>query len=300
MDKKFIDIAVLNKLFDKNINLTKFLHKKYNNMSEEQIIETIYDVQTGSYIEWAMKNPQIQRNYCKEIVEIIDSMKEKSFANYLDAGVGELTTLCDITSKIKKKVSSIYVCDLSWSRLFAGLKFSKKYKNIKHKIKPFCSDMKCLPLPDSSIDLVTTHHSIEPNFMNVDLVVKELFRVAKKKILFFEPCYQFNSVAGKKRMNTHRFVKDLEPYIKKNGGSLIKKIKIENPFNPLNATACYVIELKKKRRNRNITFTFPGENFSLIKKNNFYLSNHFGVSFPILKDIPILRKENAILSSIIC
>ena len=185
MDKKFIDIAVLNKLFDKNINLTKFLHKKYNNMSEEQIIETIYDVQTGSYIEWAMKNPQIQRNYCKEIVEIIDSMKEKSYANYLDAGVGELTTLCDITSKIKKKVSSIYVCDLSWSRLFAGLKFSKKYKNIKHKIKPFCSDMKCLPLPDSSIDLVTTHHSIEPNFMNVDLVVKELFRVAKKKNTFF-------------------------------------------------------------------------------------------------------------------
>ncbi len=300
MDKKFIEIALLNKLFDKKINLTKFLNKKYKDISEEQIIETIYDVQTGSYIKWAMKNLKIQRNYCEEIVEIIDSMKEKSFVNYLDAGVGELTTLCDITSKIKKKVSTIYVCDLSWSRLFTGLKFSKKYKNIKNKIKPFCSDMKCLPLPDSSIDLVTTHHSIEPNFMNVDLIVKELFRVAKKNLLFFEPCYEFNSAAGKKRMNIHKFVKDLEPYIKKNGGSLIKKIKIENPFNPLNATACYMIELKKKSQRKKIKFTFPGENFSLIKKNNFYLSNHFGVSFPILKDIPILRKENAILSSIIC
>ena len=38
-----------------------------------------------------------------------------------------------------------------------------------------------IPLPDSSIDLVTTCHVIEPNKTGASKIIKELYRITKKK-----------------------------------------------------------------------------------------------------------------------
>ena len=83
------------------------------------------------------------------------------------------------------------------------------------------------------------------------------------------------------------------------GGVIIRKYKIVNTINTLNPTVCYIISPPKKQGVNKIFFTIPGTNFKLKKFNNFYHSASIGLTFPILNKIPILKIDNAIISSLL-
>lgn len=94
------------------------------------------------------------------------------------------------------------------------------------------------------------------------------------------------------------YIKGIEKEATKLGG-VVKSIKlIKNIDNPLNPTACYVISVKKKYIHKNISkFTVPGSDYKLRKINNFMISKDTGLSFPVLKGIPILKPDLAIIST---
>lgn len=296
---KYTDIVQAKKIYKKKKNVTEHLrnqHNVKNNTSE--IIEIAYDLQAGSYIENTNKNRVNQ----EKIAAVMASELNKFLfpqSTLLDVGSGELTNLTLIINKLKN-IRKVFAFDISWSRIFKGIKFFKdNTKNKTNLLHPFVADIKSIPLASNSIDIITSCHALEPNGKSLNLLLKELFRVAKDKLILFEPSYELNSKEGKRRMEKYGYIKGIEKEAIKQGG-IVENIKlIVDPANTLNPTACYVISVNKKKYGyqKIPKFTIPGSDFELKKSDNFMISKDAGLSFPILKRIPILKSELAILST---
>ena len=296
---KYIDLISAKQVYKNNLNVTDYL-KKYlkvkNNNSE--IIEIAYDLQAGSYIESTIKNWAYREKFTAELASELNKFL-LPHSTLLDIGSGELTTLTLTLNKLKV-LHKVFAFDISWSRIYKGLKFFKdNSKNESTLFCPFVADIKSIPLASNSIDIITSCHALEPNGGNLNILLKELFRVAKDKLVLFEPSYELNSKKGKLRMEKLGYIKGIEKEVKKLGG-IMENIKlIEDPVNSLNPTTCYIISVNKNSYDlqTNQKFTVPGSDLELEMNDNFMISKDTGLSFPILKNIPILKSELAILST---
>ena len=296
---KYTDIVEAKKIYKKKQNVTEHLRKQYNvKNNSSEIIEIAYDLQAGSYIENTIKNRTNQEKTSALIASELNKFLLPR-STLLDIGSGELTNLTLILNNLNK-IRKVFAFDISWSRIFKGVKFFKD--NSKHKINllyPFVADIKSIPLASNSIDVITSCHALEPNGRNLNLLLKELFRVAKDKLVLFEPSYELNSKEGKNRMKKLGYIKGIEKEVVKLGGKVNNIKPIKNSANSLNPTVCYVISVNKKiyGLKNNQKFTVPGSDLELKMKDNFMISKDTGLSFPVLKKIPILKNDLAILST---
>ena len=64
----------------------------------------------------------------------------------------------------------------------------KKYLHLEKQknVKLFTADMKNIPLPDNSIDIVFFCHALEPNHGNEKQIIKELFRITRRYVILIE------------------------------------------------------------------------------------------------------------------
>ena len=297
----YINIQEAVEVYKRGENLTRFLKKKYqNDVSLSNIIEISYDIQAGNYIINTLKNKDILQPYWSEMAGLItDYMPDMN--TILDVGAGELTTLCGVTDALPKKPTQVFAFDISWSRLTKGLSYvSEHYPSQRNNLNLFCSDIASIPLPSSSIDLVVSSHALEPNGGQEDALMSELVRVAKHKLMLFEPCYEINSDEGKAYMDLHGYAKDLDGAIKRAGGFLVDKIMIKNVWNSLNPTVCYIVEVNKECTTENVDYTLPGTDYYLRRIKDWLVSDEAGMSFPILGELPILRSKSAVVSTALC
>ena len=162
----------------------------------------------------------------------------------------------------------------------------------------FVADIKEIPLHGKCIDVVTSSHALEPNGRNLVLLLKDLFRITKRKLILFEPSYELNSKEGKDRMDSLGYIKNIEAEVEKLGGKVTDIIPICEVSNPLNPTACYVIEppTVKSVTLDSPVYCVPGTDFKIENNGSFLLSKDTGLLFPILDGIPILRTNSAILA----
>jgi hypothetical protein len=132
----------------------------------------------------------------------------------------------------------------------------------------------------------------------------ELFRVTRKKIILFEPCYEISTMEGKLRMDALGYIKGIDHVVEGLGGKVVDKIIINNPINPLNQTVAFIIvppdsdELHESN-NKDI-FSTPGGNYQLIRRDNFYYTPVAGLVYPIILNIPVLKNDNLVLATILC
>ena len=295
---KFIDLKDVRKIYKNKKNITEWLKKKFRKThNTSEIIEIAYDLQAGTYIKFAKSNLKYFKLYTKELSKILDD-HVISNNSLLDIGTGELTTLTYLLNYMIKKPSKVYAFDLSWSRLIKGKNFFKKnIKNKKIRLSLFSADMELIPLHSKCIDFIISNHALEPNGGNLENLLSELFRVAKKKVILFEPSYELNSIKGKQRMDKLGYIKNINSVVSKLGGQLIDFIPIKQALNPLNPTACYVISpprIKIKKMSK-IIFSIPGTDYPLKKEFDFYVSKETGLAYPIFKGIPILKNSSKIL-----
>ena len=296
----YLDLKKAKMAYQKGENVTEFLRSEFNVQSNtSEIIEIAYDLQAGSYIESCIENIESATNYAQVLSSLLEPHIFKE-CSILDVGAGELTTLSLIANQLDQRVSEIHAFDISWSRLWHGLEFWQNTVTRKDlDLLPFVADMKQIPLASKSIDLVTSNHALEPNGANLETLLSEIFRVCKKTCVLFEPSYESNSAAGKERMDSLGYIKGMEEKIKLLGGKLIDFHLISKPINPHNPTACFVIEppLQNFSTTSFNKFSVPGTNFLLERENDFMISTDTGLAFPILKKIPILKKDSAILAT---
>ena len=277
------NIKFLKKLYLNETNINQYLRKK-TNLSEKEIIKLSYDVQSGSYVK--------NYNYFKSKKVLSQVIKEINSTNYkslMDFGCGELTNFYTLIDNIKTKNKIFVANDLSFSRILIGKKFLKKKKK-KIQLNLFSNNSIRIPLPDNSIDIVTSCHALEPNKNNAHKILKELWRISKKKLILLEPNNQLGDKLIKKRFEKHNYILDLEKKIKK----ITLKYKIINNkfnFNPTNPASIFILE-KNSNKNNNFNFLNPKDNNDILKKKlNFYYSQKTGEVFPILDDIVIFNKN---------
>ena len=217
-----------------------------------------------------------------------------------------MTTLSFVLDNLSVSPSQVIGTDISWSRLRLGLDFVDGYfEEDPPPIRAISCEMGSLPFSSKSVDVTISNHALEPNGLDVASVMKELFRVTKNHLVLFEPYYEGSSQEVKNRMDHHGYFKGIEKIVEDLGGSIEKITRLENPLNPLNPTHCFVVAPPAAKagtegdssRFAGENLTVPGTDSPILLREGFYHSSFFGLCFPILEGIPILRLNRSIFAS---
>ncbi len=281
-------------------NVMDYLRHKHGiDHNNSEIIELSYDLQAGSYAKSTELHIQERMDYAKLMSEYIRPHLNGA-TSLLDVGTGELSTISLLANHLDEN-TSVFAFDISWSRLFKGQKFWNKWnKNKTLELNLFVADMKEIPLLDNSVDVVTSNHAIEPNGECLKQILSEIFRVCSQVCVLFEPSFELNSAEGKARMAKHGYIRNLQRESEALGGTVLSIELFPLTHSKLNPTACYVIAPPKHSKmsiNSRNHFSAPGTNLPLTPIDNFLYSEDMAVAFPILKNIPLLRSEKAILAT---
>jgi SAM-dependent methyltransferase len=202
-----------------------------------ETIEIAYDLQAGSYVKSAEEKPEFIQAYAEQLADLLDPHL-KAGDTLLDVGTGEMTTLTHLSMALKTPLSRIYASDISERRLEVGRQYAQRHGICA---EAFRSELAAMPLPDKSVDIVTTNHAIEPNGGRETEILLEFLRVARRKLVLFEPRYELATDEGKARMRQHGYVRDLPGHLEKLGGRVQSLTPLKLVHNPLNPTACIVV-----------------------------------------------------------
>ena len=285
-------------------NITTVLKKKLGiDFNTSEIIAVAYDLQTGSYSDSYEIRKQFYKKRSKEIANFI-RLNIKNITSVLDIGTGELTMFSLLASRLNIASDiKFFATDISLSRVICGrnrialLKDKDVFTNIKISV----ANSAKLPFHEKSIDLIITDHSLEPNGAQLESILIECFRVARRYCVFIEPLIALQGIAGRKRMKSLGYILDLEKTITKLGGKIQFKHIMLNNYNKLNKAIILIVsvpqfyqffELKNKL---NYNYTYPGSNYIMKKKKSFFFSKESGFLFPVVDNVPVLLEESRIL-----
>jgi len=294
-------LSKLKDIYSRGENIAAYVKSNSKTGTSLDAIKISYDLQAGSYIESFNSNGAVGSNI-KQIVPMLSPILDDHIddGDYcLDFGTGEMTMLTSLFNKTKSKPGTIFACDISWSRLYQGSRFLNKHRSFSAAVFPLVCNGVEMPFATSSIDVCITSHALEPNRSDLKSILKELFRITKKKCIFVEPSYEVATEEVRLRMDALGYIKELEKTIIEFGATILEKVDLSE-INPNNPSLCYVIKppIKTKSYSENpIKLTVPGTDLSLTKNEGYYFSKDAGVAFPFLLDIPILEAKSAIIAT---
>ncbi len=275
----------------KKKNIQLYLSGK-KNLSRRKIIQISYDIRSGHSIKKFPNREIFFKKYISEVKNLIEENFPK-FTSVLDCGAGELITT-NLLFRNLRQAKKIFCFDFSLKRLVDGKKFVNKLKIKKNKkINIFCADMFNIPLPENSIDLITTFQSLEPNGNYEEELIKELFRVSKKGLFLMEPDYENANIKQKRRMKKFNYIRNLPKVFNKLKLNY-KIIKMNNHGNPYNKCSAFIVFKKTKKNNKPI-FVDPINKKTLKEKKNLFYEKFDGNLYFKFNSIPILMKEKSIL-----
>jgi hypothetical protein len=296
------NIEMLREAYSRGENITQLLSATYRetDFDRQDIIEIAYDIQSGSYIREAMDHPERLSRYALEIKDLgIRHIAEGNVI--LDCGAGELTTVSVLSEHFPAK-SRLVACDISLSRLRVGRRFAERFMrpDIARNLSIFVADMGSLPLADNSVDVVFTSHALEPNHGRERELLTELLRVARRKLILFEPSWENASSQARARMEQHGYVRGMPQHIQEAGGHLVAVEALPNPLNPLNPTYCYVVEPIDNSSppfSAELKFQCPRSGHALQNHQSYWWSCEGGWAYPEIDGIPCLREKHGVLMS---
>lgn len=283
----------INELYKLNVNIIEYLKKleqKNYNLLEDIMIS--YDFQAGSYCEKYKEDSYIKNEYCLKLANVIEELGV--FESLVEVGIGEATTLGPMLKRLKNKPAKCYGFDISWSRIKYAIKFLEEIN--LNNIELFTGDLFCSPLKTNSIDIVYTSHSIEPNGGREKEALEELYRITNKYLILLEPSYELASEEARQRMKKQGYITNLYNTAKELGYNIIRYELFGISMNNLNPTGLMII---KKETNDKISnpICCPITKSDLIFKNNAYFSEESLLAYPVIKDIPCLLSQNAIIAT---
>ncbi len=285
----------IEELYKGGTNIIKHL-KSQNNViaNSPEMIRISYDLQAGTYIKNASEHPEWENKFSGAFADELNKLGD--YDSILEAGVGEATTLRSIASKLENQSLNFYGFDISYSRIKYAMNYLKQHKVSNTTL--FTSNMFNVAIQDSSIDVVYTSHAMEPNGGKEKEALSELYRIAKKYLVLFEPMTEFASDAAKEFIEEHGYVRDLHATALDLGYKVIehKPIFEKNPWSP-NNTGVLIIEKDSSKSEVAHPLACPISKAPLeLIRNNYYCRESL-LLYPVVDGIPCLLAENSIIAA---
>lgn len=145
-------------------------------------------------IVW-MSSAIIRDNYLKYLFKEVGTLlSNKKPIKILEVGCGNGINLVNLKERYGKKIK-LYGIDISNERIIIGKKyFGDKLKGVKLFQKSITEDTNW---KDNNFDLVFSMHTLEQIPHNCSVALKEIYRLAKKKIILIEPVFENGNPAQK-------------------------------------------------------------------------------------------------------
>ncbi len=254
-----------------------------------------YDLQAGTYIAGARANPEARARWCGQLAEILNPYISTQ-SSILEVGCGEATTLAGVLKRLDNTPKHALGFDISWSRCAHGLTWLEE-NGVSARL--FVADLFEIPLEDSSVDVVYTSHSLEPNGGNEEAAIKELMRVARRAVVLVEPLYELADAKAQERMRSHGYVRGLKETAEKLGATVRDYRLLDYCGNPLNPSGLVLIEKTgtNMTESSEIQWRCPLTHTPLTVNSMGYYSPTTGVVYPKLSGIPLLRAGHAVVAS---
>jgi len=254
-----------------------------------------YDLQAGTYIAGARANPDARLRWCNQLAGILNPYITKQ-SSVLEVGCGEATTLAGVLKHLNDTPRHALGFDISWSRCAHGLSWLAE-NAVSADL--FVADLFEIPLEDSSIDVVYTSHSLEPNGGHEEAAIKELMRIARRAVVLVEPVYELADANAQARMRAHGYVRRLKETAEKLGATVRDYRLLDYCGNPLNPSGLVLIEKSATTSSESsgIQWRCPLTHSALVAHNMGFYSPGTGVVYPVLGGIPLLRSSHAVVAS---
>ncbi len=257
-----------------------------------------YDLQAGTYVSAARSDRERNRLWCSQLADLLTGVLAEG-DSILEVGVGEATTLAGVLGELGSQKCRAFGLDVSWSRVNEGRKWLRESGQ---EAGLFVADFLNIPMGDGSVDVVYSSHSLEPNRGREEEAVRECLRVARKAVVLVEPIYELASAEAQARMRHHGYVEGLRAAAEDLGAEVFDYRLLDYSPNPLNPSG--VLCLKKAeifvssiRTDLAAVWRCPMTGAELNRADDVFYASEVGVAYPVLKGIPMLRVEHAIVAS---
>ncbi len=295
MSRTLPSMQELKALYGNQVNIMS--HFRQLGGTDQNSLDAIlisYDLQSGSYLE-ALQNPdylQKHHQYTAALARVLGGLDGDTL---LEAGVGEATTLCNTVAKLPRLPSAVYGFDLSWSRIavaqpfVAGFGFTPQLST---------GDLFNMPFADRSADIVFTSHAIEPNHGREREALAELYRVARKWVVLFEPSYELGSEATRQRIEANGYCRDLAGIARELGMDVVEHRLLEFSYVAHNQTGLVVIRkdvCEEPPATPGFGCPVCKQPLAMVRGNSF--CEGCSLVFPVIDGIPCLLASNGVLAS---
>ena len=286
----------LKEAYQRGENITELLRKESNSeQNTEEIIETAYDLQTGSYVR-ALDSPDMFRHkqeYGATIAAEISKLT--SPRSILEPGVGEGTTLSFVIKAFEQTPKHVHGFDISWSRIAACRRWLASQNCVDSWLS--VASIFNTPYLDNSFDVVYTSHTIEPNGGREPEILTELYRVASRYLILFEPGYELADGEAKSRMERLGYCRGLVNHAEDLGMEVLRHELIAPTANPKNPTAMTVISKTPTAKSSTPEIACPRFLTPLVEQPDALYSADSFRAYPKIKGIPCLRPDDGIIAS---
>lgn len=278
-------------------NAMEFLRKATGDASNS-VVSTLlaYDLQAGSYVAGARANPQGRERWCGQLAQLLAPYMPAQ-GSILEVGCGEATTLAGVLKVLGTVPQHALGFDISWSRCSEGLAWLTE-NDVTARL--FVADLFEIPLEDSSVDVVYTSHSLEPNGGREEQAIAELLRLARHAVVLVEPIYELASPAAQARMTHHGYVRGLKQTAERLGATVKDYRLLEHIENPLNPSGVLVLE----KGNRPAQAAGPAPAWRcpltatpLTDAGDALFSKDSGLAYPVLRGVPLLTTAHGVVAS---
>lgn len=294
--------------YENNENVIAYLKNidsRENNTLEDILIS--YDFQAGTYYQNYKSHLQSYELYHSKISEILNKYIELADkkCSIMEAGIGEATTLGPVLKLLNTSlISEVFGFDISWSRIKYAEKFLKEnFNDYTKNLYLFTADLMNMPVKDNSIDILYTVHAVEPNGGKEKEILQELYRVAGKYLILFEPAFELADEKGKERMKKNGYVTQLYKTAKELGYHIKSYELLGVSLNPENPTGVMIIEKDECNQRLEDSAKFEEVVCCPISKENIaiyqdalYCESSM-LAYPIILGVPCLLVDNAIITT---